>query len=191
MSAREREAAFTPVLAEGPQIVIVEYDSRWPQLFAEEQRGLTEAAPDLFVEFHHVGSTAVPGLAGKPVVDMLAGVRSLADVEPHASTLGERGYFQLPFLPGRLFFLKRMPPYFNLHIMAAAAVGDSDQLILRDYLRAHPEAAAEYTRLKCEIVARIKDYREYTPAKTEFIQSLIDHACDERGLPHHAAWQPQ
>jgi GrpB-like predicted nucleotidyltransferase (UPF0157 family) len=78
-----------------------------------------------------------------------------------------------------------------LHIMAAAAVGDSDQLILRDYLRAHPEAAAEYTRLKCEIVARIKDYREYTPAKTEFIQSLIDHACDERGLPHHAAWQPQ
>jgi GrpB-like predicted nucleotidyltransferase (UPF0157 family) len=170
------------VIARGPEIVIVAYASRWPAMFEAEKARIIAAASGLFVEFEHAGSSAVPGLAGKPVIDMLAAVRSLDEVEPHESALRELGYFSIPFLPGRRFFLKRGGvENYNIHVVPVEQFRDDEQLLLRDYLRAHPEVAAEYARFKCEIVARIRSYAEYSPAKNEFIESVLTRARDERG----------
>ena len=169
------------VLARGPEIVIVEYDPRWPAMYEAEKARIGAATGDLFLEFEHVGSTAVPGLPGKPVVDILGAVRALPEVEAHLGALAELGYVQLPFLPGRLFFLRRgMPESYNIHGIPIAGFRGEQQLIFRDYLRSHPEVAAEYGRLKCEIVTRIETYQQYMPAKAAFIQSVMERA---RALP--------
>jgi GrpB-like predicted nucleotidyltransferase (UPF0157 family) len=174
MSGDEPWQRTAGVIARGPEIVIVQYDPRWPDAYLAETRRIAEATGDLFLKFEHVGSTAVVGLAGKPVVDILAGVRSLEDVTPHLRALAELGYIQVPFLPGRLFFLKRgLPDSYNIHVILAANFGDEPQLLFRNYLLAHPEAVDEYARLKCEIVKRIKVYQEYMPAKAEFIESIL------------------
>jgi len=165
------------VLARGPEVVIVEYDPRWPAMYEAEKGRIIAATGDLFLWFEHVGSTAVPGLAGKPVVDILGGVRALEDIESHLSTLAELGYIQIPFLPGRRFFLRRgLPESYNIHVIPAAGFRDEPQLLFRDYLRSHPAVAAEYARLKCEIVRRIETYQQYMPAKAAFIESVIARA---------------
>ncbi|HEY6418175.1 MAG TPA: GrpB family protein [Candidatus Binataceae bacterium] len=183
MSGNEPWKRTEGVIARGPEIIIVEYDSRWPQMFEAEKARLMAATGDLFVELEHVGSSAVPGLAGKPVMDMLAAVRNLGAVEAHVPALANLGYVKIPFLAGRLFFLKRGGiDNYNIHIVPRESFQTDSQLLLRNYLRSHPEVAAEYARLKCEIVGRIEHYSQYSPAKSEFIQSMVDHACDERGI---------
>lgn len=182
MSSNEPWRRTEGVIARGPEVVIVQYDPRWPDAYRAETSRITEATGDLFLKFEHVGSTAVAGLAGKPVVDILAGVRSLEDVAPHLPALAELGYPQIPFLPGRLFFLKRgLPESYNIHVIPAANFSNEPQLLFRDYLRAHPEIADEYARLKCEIVERIKVYQEYMPAKAKFIESILDRVREGIG----------
>src|SRR5580658_467698 len=103
MSGNEPWRRTEGVIARGPEIVIVAYDPRWPQMYEAEKARIAATTGDLFVAFEHVGSSAVEGLAGKPVVDILAAVRRLEDVASHAQALVGLGYVQIPFLPGRLF----------------------------------------------------------------------------------------
>ena len=182
MSGNEPWRRTEGVIARGPEIVIVAYDPRWPQMYEAEKARIAATTGDLFVAFEHVGSSAVEGLAGKPVVDILAAVRRLEDVASHAQALVGLGYVQIPFLPGRLFFLKRgMPESYNIHVIAADGFRKEPQLLFRDYLRSHPEDAARYARLKCEVVERIATYQEYMPAKAAFIESILARARAERG----------
>lgn len=174
------------IIARGPQILIVQCDE-WERYYEDARRAIEAAAGDLLLAFEHVGSTAVPGLAGKPVLDILAGTASLDNGPAIAARLQPLGFMQIPFMtPDRLFFLKRMievaegvdlkHPGFNIHVVPMDRFHQDEQLVFRDYLRGHPELAAQYAQLKCDLAGRIKSYKEYMPAKAEFVQRILASA---------------
>src|SRR5260221_13827892 len=131
----------------GP-IVVADYNPAWPAMFERERANLHAALGSLVVRIEHVGSTAVPGLAAKPIIDLLVGVRSLTQARCRGiESLQDLGYTYLPeyqsWLPDELFFRKGIPgPWtHHAHLMEPFNPGWERRLLFRDYLRAHREAA--------------------------------------------------
>ena len=164
-------------------VVIVDYDPRWPDLFTQEaERVKAVLGEEQVTAIEHFGSTAVPGLAAKPIIDLLIGVQSLDIAKCAASALAEFGYAFWYDNPDtdRLFFVKGLPPNgprtHHLHIVEP----DSplwERLLFRDYLRKHPEEAQRYSDLKRELAARFSADREgYTQAKTDYIEQVTHKA---------------
>ena len=165
---------------------IVSYDPRWPELFELERACLQAVAGEWVEAIEHVGSTAVPGLDAKPVVDVVAGVRSLREVDRFVHRLAGIGYESRgeAGVAGRLFFRKLQDGrrVFHLHVTGTDHAFWENHLLFRDYLRAHPGTAGEYARLKHELAVRFRDDREsYTRAKTEFIERVVARARAARG----------
>jgi GrpB-like predicted nucleotidyltransferase (UPF0157 family) len=126
-----------------------------------------------------MGSTAVPGLSAKPIIDIMLAVQCLGAPETYARPLEPLGYAHhpLPDEPDRLFFRKGRPRTHHLHVVEAGSWTLRRHLLLRDYLRAHPQTAREYERLKCDLAARFKLERAaYTQGKTEFIEAVVAQA---------------
>lgn len=166
------------------RVAIAEYDPQWPLLFEAEKRHLQQVLPEGSVgRIAHIGSTAVPGLAAKPIVDMLVEVRSLLDVRsdlaPILEALGYE-YFWRPSAPGGndiayAWFIKRGADGRRTHHihMLSPASPDWNRLTFRDYLRAHPDTAQAYATLKRRIAAEHPDDRiAYAEAKSEFIERV-------------------
>jgi GrpB-like predicted nucleotidyltransferase (UPF0157 family) len=161
---------------------ITSYDAAWPRLFAIEQQRLRGVLdPALLLGIEHFGSTAVPGLAAKPIIDILIAVTSLAQakatmIEP---ILG-LGYVYWQDNPktDRMFFVKGMPPYgarrtHHVHITELDGEMWQRRLTFRDYLRAHSDEAHRYETLKQDLAARYPTDRErYTDAKSAYIEAL-------------------
>jgi len=159
-------------------VVVAPYDVAWPRLFAEWRERIAGAVPSA-VRIDHVGSTSVPGLAAKPTVDIQV---SVADVEH------ERSY--LPAFEGAGLLLRLREPghrylrppagrsrAVHIHVCDAGGAWEREHLLFRDYLRAHPEAAAAYGRLKRDLAYRWTDDRlAYTDAKTGFILDALEEA---------------
>lgn len=168
-------------------IVIVAYDPEWPLRFQQERDLiLRTCGTDAFVRIEHIGSTAVPGLGAKPIVDIMPGLRSLADAPRLIPFLETIGYEYVPAyesdLPERRFCRKDVAGEraFHLHIVETTSGFWERHLLFRDYLRAHPEAAAAYERLKRRLAAEYgSDRVGYTDAKTEFIRSVEETARKE------------
>lgn len=157
-------------------IEIVEYNSLWPALYEQERQRIAEALGPLFAAIHHIGSTAVPGLSAKPIIDIMIAVPGLAAPETYARALEPLGYAHrpLPEEPDRLFFRKGMPRTQHVHIVEEGSWTLRRHLLLRDYLRAHPQTAREYEQLKRDLAARFKLERDaYTRGKTEFIGTVV------------------
>jgi GrpB-like predicted nucleotidyltransferase (UPF0157 family) len=167
------------------EIEIVDYDPRWPTMFDEEAALLRAVLhADLIMGIEHFGSTAIPGMAAKPIIDILVAVRSLAAardtvVEP----LQRLGYVFWADNPktDRMFFVKGMPPYGarrTHHVHITEPAGEMWlRLIFRDYLKAHPVEAARYERLKRDLAIRHHTDREaYTEAKAAFVEEIVDKA---------------
>ncbi len=170
--------------AEAP-IEIVEYDGSWPQRFVDEELVIRAAlAPWLAGPVEHIGSTAVPGLAAKPVVDIMAPVASLDESRPAIDAASAIGYCYAPYRPeDEHWFCK--PSFalrnFHLHLVPLSSAQWSSTLAFRDYLRAHRDVAAGYERLKRELAVRYRHEREaYTEAKRPFILCIVRRALDER-----------
>ena len=133
------------------EVEIVDYDPRWPALFDEEAKRLRAILdPALIVGLEHFGSTAIPGLSAKPIIDILIAVRSLADAQViFVDALRKLDYVYWADNPkkDRMFFVKGMPPFGSRrshHVHATEVDGEMWQrLAFRDYLRAHPEEAAD------------------------------------------------
>jgi GrpB-like predicted nucleotidyltransferase (UPF0157 family) len=161
-------------------VVIVDWRAAWAERFAEQrERLLAHFAPGEAV-VEHVGSTAVPGLAAKPIVDMMLGVRRLADVERRIPALEADGWEYVPeheaVLPERRFFARPSPRprTHHLHAVELASAFWRDHLAFRDHLRAHPEVARAYAALKRELAARFgRDREGYTEAKAAFIRGAL------------------
>jgi GrpB-like predicted nucleotidyltransferase (UPF0157 family) len=167
------------------EIEIVLYDPRWPEMFAEEAVRLRAALPTgLVVGLEHFGSTAVPGMAAKPIIDILIAVRSLAEAHTVAiEPLESLDYVFWADNPktDRMFFVKGMPPYGarrTHHVHLTEPNGEIwGRLAFRDYLRTHPEDARRYERLKRELVVAYRDDREaYTDAKAAFVAEIMAKA---------------
>jgi GrpB-like predicted nucleotidyltransferase (UPF0157 family) len=170
------------------EVEIVDYDSRWPLLFDEEARRLRSVLdPSLVVGLEHFGSTAIPGLSAKPIIDILIAVRSLAAAQAtFVETLRRLDYVYWADNPkkDRMFFVKGMPPFGSKrshHVHVTEPQGEMWQrLVFRDYLRAHPEEAETYQRLKKRLVDEHQTDREaYTDAKSAYVAGVMRKATGD------------
>jgi GrpB-like predicted nucleotidyltransferase (UPF0157 family) len=158
----------------------VPYDPGWPTLF-EVERALLEPvlAPWLRDGVHHIGSTAVPGLAAKPVIDVMAGVRNLAEARAAFAALRADGYVHSPHRPGIAHhFDKRVGPLAcGLHLTEPRSDLWNERLAFRDALRRDPALAVEYGELKLRLSRRHgSDIVSYTAAKRPFVGRVLAEA---------------
>jgi GrpB-like predicted nucleotidyltransferase (UPF0157 family) len=157
---------------------IVEYDPAWPGRFASEAT-LIDAAIGPFITggIHHVGSSAVQGLAAKPIIDILVGVADLASARGCIHLLAQVDYVYAPYLPEvMLWFCKPDPSRrtHHLHLVPTGSQRFADELAFRDYLRSHPDRAAEYEALKRQLASQHEHDREaYTEGKSAFIADTL------------------
>ncbi|NIN69715.1 MAG: GrpB family protein [Anaerolineae bacterium] len=168
-------------------VVIVEYNPRWPAMYEEERQSILTATGDLIVAIEHIGSTAVPGLGAKPIIDIMAAVRELVDAERCVEPLKTIGYEYVPeyndIIPERRYFRKGRPEGRTHHLHMVEWTSDfwRTHLLFRDHLRAHPEEAEEYYRLKRELSTKYGADREgYAETKTSFIESVVARAQAEQ-----------
>ena len=172
------------------EVAIVPHDSRWATLFQRERDHLRSCLPpELLGRIEHFGSTAVPGLSAKPIVDMLVEVTDLTATQVRiAPLLQAQGYddFWRPTHgedgpPFYAWFIKRDPATrartHHLHMVEPSFAEHWDRLVFRDYLIEHPNVAREYERLKVHLasIAR-QDRLAYTQGKTEFIARVTEQA---------------
>ncbi|MDJ0946386.1 MAG: GrpB family protein [Kiloniellales bacterium] len=171
-------------LAQGA-VELRRYDRRWPGLFARESARLRRELRSGIVAIEHIGSTAIPGMPAKPLLDMMAAVSGLADLAGLERTLRRLGYQPLgPMgVPGRLLYT-RGPRSGRTHHLSFTALDGlywRDQLLFRDFLRAHPHTACQYKALKRDLHWRHKHARHlYTAGKTAFVAQVIRLAERER-----------
>ncbi|TDP89986.1 GrpB family protein [Labedaea rhizosphaerae] len=170
-------------------IQVVPYDPAWPLLAASAIAELTAVLP--LTEIEHIGSTAVPGLAAKPVIDLMAAVPALAAVSDRDETLVRLGYRRFDGFADRLFYARDTGGVrsHHLHVVTMDSWSTRNQRILRDHLLSHPEDAARYAELKQTLAVTAANGDAYTAAKTELIQELVDRARAERGLPREPVWE--
>ncbi len=136
---------------------------------------MREALGDQVAAIEHGGSTSVPGLAAKPVIDMWAALREPMNDE-HITAMAAVGYEYLgeAALEGQDFFVKRTPRVCHLHCYRVGNPELDRHLAFRDWLRSHPEGAAAYATLKRELATRFAaDRLAYTEAKSDFIESAL------------------
>jgi GrpB-like predicted nucleotidyltransferase (UPF0157 family) len=160
-------------------VEVVSYDVDWPHRFAAWRERLRAALRGVAVRVEHVGSTAVPGLASKPVIDIQVSVASVADEATYVDAIERSGVALRSREPGHRYFRPSgdLPRDVQIHVCEAGSAWERDHILFRDYLRAHPEVRDAYGRLKLKLA---EDYREdriaYTDAKTAFILDALDAA---------------
>lgn len=160
-------------------IALTPYSPLWPAIFDLEQRRLLEIFNHAAI-VEHIGSTAVPGLGARPIIDMMLGAPDLAQVEARIQALEAEGYRYVKefekAMPERRYFTKMdVPPgKFHLHAVVLDSPFWKRHLAFRDALRADPGLAAKYWRLKQHLAARLPDDRgAHADAKSEFIRNAI------------------
>jgi len=164
------------------QVIVSVYNPDWIHQYEEEKRKILEAIQDICVSIEHIGSTSVPGLGAKPIIDIMVGVHHLNLVgQRHIDQLKEIGYEYVdkPEFPERKFFRrgKWRAGTHHLHIYEMNGVQWNNNLLFRDYLRNHEDTLKQYYRLKKELEARYKHDRAlYTEGKEKFIQEVINKA---------------
>jgi len=158
------------------------YDPKWPAAFAAEAERLGHAFGALALRIEHNGSTSVPGLAAKPVIDIQVSVASLQPIAPYETCLRSIGYVHVPhpddaFCP---FFHRpaQWPHTHHVHLVEIGGVEEQRTLAFRDYLREHDDAAREYERLKRSLTKNLTPSnaatREaYGLAKTDFVERIV------------------
>jgi len=186
------EEKISRVIAE--RVDIVPYDPQWPILFEAEKTHLLQCLPKgIITRIEHYGSTSVPGLAAKPIVDMLVEVHSLEETKTRIAPELEKqayDYFWRPSFgddtpPWYAWFIKRGPEGRRTHHihMVEAHFPQWNALYFRDYLRKHPQAALEYQTLKLELAKDFGDDRvKYTRNKGDFIMKITAQAMNEATL---------
>ena len=163
-------------------VIIVDYNPDWPARYQAESARIFLAIEPWVAAIEHIGSTSVPGLGAKPIIDIMVGIHSLDDASHCIEPLRALGYQYHPefedSLPERRYF-NRGPrdDHYHLHMVELDGGFWERHLLFRDYLMSHPETAQEYERLKRELAAQYRDDRSgYTDAKTEFITSIEQKA---------------
>jgi GrpB-like predicted nucleotidyltransferase (UPF0157 family) len=158
-------------------VVVVEYDPGWIAAFEELRQNIWPAVADLAMSIEHVGSTSVPGLAAKPIIDMTVVARSAGDVPTVVNRLAGLGYVHQGNLgiEGREAFQAPAPaPRHHLYACAVDSLALRNHLAVRDYLRTHPDIARQYGDLKKSLASRYpEDIGAYTEGKTAMILKML------------------
>jgi GrpB-like predicted nucleotidyltransferase (UPF0157 family) len=169
-----------------PRIIeLLPYDPRWSDQYQHEANHIAEIFAEHLVAIHHIGSTAIPGIKAKPVIDIMVIVREIEQVEQFNQAMIDVGYIPRGEhgIPGRRYFRKGSDDHHSHHVHVYG-LGHQDimlQLNFRDYLRDHPMEAQAYSQLK---EALAQQYREdpagYTEGKTEFVVERNQRAAQWR-----------
>ena len=157
-------------------IEIVDYDETWPAQFEQLRRRLAEALGPVALRIEHVGSTAVPGLAAKPKldVDIVVAAENVETALERLATIGFEHQRDLRVSGREALKGPDGGAAYHVYVCTEGAVPLRAHLAFRDYLRTHPQAAADYAALKRELAARHSDRDEYTNAKSEFIERVLE-----------------
>ena len=173
------------------KIEIVAYDAGWPAAFEAEAARLRAALQSLALRIDHHGSTAIPGLGAKPIIDIQISVATLQPLSIYRAKLDAIGYIHVPhpddsFCP---FFHRpiRWPHSHHVHVVERGGCEERRTLAFRDYLRNHPAMAREYEQLKRRIAEQVvaadpKSQERYAVAKTDFVERVVALAI-ARGYP--------
>jgi len=161
---------------ESGTVRIVPYDRRWPALFQAEAARIAGALAPLELVLEHTGSTAVPGLAAKPVLDILAGYKDPAILPDLITGLQGAGYLHrgTQGIPEREFFRRGDPRSYHVHLTRVGGRFWSDHLRFRDRLRADTALRDSYAALKIRLAARYpRDREAYIEAKSDFVRAVL------------------
>jgi GrpB-like predicted nucleotidyltransferase (UPF0157 family) len=173
-------------------ILIESYDPGWPGEYERARDELLTVGKGLFTEMEHVGSTSVPGLAAKPVIDIAAATKDLDRVAEASDEFARLGYLAQDFgAPGRLLYVRwdAARRTHHLHVFPEHRWELLKERMLAAHLRKYPDAARRYGEVKRRLAADGATGDEYTRGKTALIQELSDAARAERGLPPEPVWE--
>jgi GrpB-like predicted nucleotidyltransferase (UPF0157 family) len=167
-------------------VIVVKYDPAWVRLFEEIRNFVSPVLSDLTVTIEHVGSTSVPGLASKPIVDMDVVVSSQTDIHTAIQRLSTLGYIHegdLGATDREAFIPPVSKPWHHLYVCTVDNEEYKRHILFRDYLRSHPEDAKLYGDLKLQLALRFQNDRvAYTDGKSEFVIGILRKAgwkkCD-------------
>lgn len=174
--------------ADEDRVELREYDPRWPAEFEKEAKAIrTELGPTLAYSLEHVGSTAIPGLAAKPIIDVVLVVADRARWRELVAPLERIGYSHWAENPdpNRMFFVKGMPPFgsgrtHHVHVLTGEA--RDDMVGFRDLLLEHPEEAQRYGEVKRQLAKQFERDRDgYTAAKADFVREILQRAPSDVG----------
>ena len=167
------------------EVIVVDYDPAWPARYEKERVRIARALRHVVVAIEHVGSTAVPGLAAKPIIDIMVGVREQADGERCIQPLEAIGYEYRGEgeIPGWRHFRRGDPRSHHLHLVEQHSDFWKGHIRFRDLLREDADVARQYGALKRELAVTFRTQRlDYTEAKTPFIEAAMARA-QERHRP--------
>jgi len=159
-------------------VAVEPYSDEWPRRFAVERNALEEALrPWLAGPIEHIGSTAVPGLAAKPVIDIMAAVESLEASRPALARLAPLGYLYAPYRAEIMHWLCKPSPEVrthHLHLVPISSQLWKDRIAFRDRLRSEPALAEAYASLKRDLARMyVNDREAYTDGKQPFIEMVL------------------
>jgi GrpB-like predicted nucleotidyltransferase (UPF0157 family) len=161
-------------------VVVVDYDEDWPQQFEKLRARVWPVVVDVAVRIEHVGSTSVPGLAAKPIIDMTVVVAGRGDVPLAIERLTTLGYCHrgnLGIEDREAFDHAVDLPRHNLYVCPEGSIGLVNQLAVREYLRAQPDAARQYGELKKRLASHFhNDIESYVFGKTDLILDVLRRA---------------
>jgi GrpB-like predicted nucleotidyltransferase (UPF0157 family) len=165
------------------KVAIVAYRPEWREMFEAEKRVLQTALGEGAAQIEHIGSTAVAGLAAKPIIDIMIGLEDFSSVDQVVPKIEALAYEYIQkheaVMPFRRFFIKKQAGRrtHQIHMVAIGSEFWARLILFRDYLRQHPRVAAQYAALKHELAAREwTDVNKYADAKTEFIRAIEHEA---------------
>lgn len=172
----ERESLIAAI---NEEVKLHEYDELWPILYEAERQRLLSLLPCTFLEIQHIGSTSVPGMPAKPIIDILAGVDSMETAKSIATKLCSSGYTTSAefneSLSDRQWFMRWADGRrtHHLHVVVHGSAAWVERLRFRDSLRSSEKLATEYAQLKAKMAATHAEDREaYTDAKSQFINAV-------------------
>lgn len=170
-------------------VKLVAHNPKWTECFSEEKELLSKTMGEKILDLRHIGSTSIPGMLAKPILDILAGVKTLADVEAFTQDLNKVGYEDRGDggIFGRRFFVKggEAKRTHHLNFCEMNSFFWESHLAFCDYLRRHPDAAKEYSALKRGLADRFPNDRgAYTTGKGEFVRSILNRVMNEPRSDH-------
>ena len=159
-------------------VEVVPHNPQWQAAFKTESRSIAAVLAENLVAIHHIGSTAIPGIYAKPIIDLLVEVKNINSVAQKTSAMEKLGYEVLGEfgLVGRRYFRKEHPPGIRTHHVHIYEVGSSEtkrHLAFRDYLIAHPQDAERYSKLKQELAKKYpRNIEAYMDGKDKLVKEI-------------------
>ncbi|TET77291.1 MAG: GrpB family protein [Candidatus Heimdallarchaeota archaeon] len=157
------------------------YNPQWKEFFKKEKKLISSVITAFLIDIQHIGSTAIPNIVAKPIIDVAVAIDSLDNIEKIIPPLENIGFIYRgeQGIPDRHMFVKGGENYrtHHLHVMQKDHYEWNKHILFRDYLKKHPNDAKQYSELKQKLFLKYGNDREkYTESKSEFIQNIIEKA---------------